>query len=239
MLGHVNTKKTEILGSTAQACPYCGVVLGRMPKRKTKCRDCGQFIFVRTRPQDEQKVLLRQDELAELAQQWALQAEREPRIMARPAEVRERVTESLTRQFGRSPSESDVLWRIFNEEILQYSSSEEWGFYTQVQFEMGELLMSEGKYKPALHQYFTALILSINGPRNIDRELVKSGYSRFSGEGFCAGLYLDRVKQMIRNTEIKDEDLKEIFFSLASDLQKTLLLPLTPEEAWKCLTSTT
>lgn len=148
----------KLLGSIEHACPNCGVVLKRMPKRKTRCRECGQYIFVRTRPQDRQRVLLRESELAELQQQWVDDAESQPNIAQRPAEVLERTAEVLSKQFGCAPSYSDVMWRIFNEEMLACSSNglESWGEYTQINFEMGELLMSEGKTKGALVQYLTA-----------------------------------------------------------------------------------
>jgi DNA-directed RNA polymerase subunit RPC12/RpoP len=228
----MDAKQTEILGSTAQACPYCGVVLERMPKRKTRCRDCGQYIFVRTRPQDRQKVLLRESELAELERQWVEDAEKKPHIRPRPVEVREKVVEALTQQFGRAPSDSDVLWRIFNEERLQYSSSESWGLYTQVNFEMGELLMSEGKPEAALAQYINAYILISNGPMNIDRELVQSGYARFSGEGPPAPNYVKRIDQMLKQSALPNEKFKDLFFSSAQLLQRDLQLPLSPEASW-------
>jgi hypothetical protein len=177
-------------------------------------------------------VLLRESELAELERQWVEDAEKKPHIRPRPVEVREKVVEALTQQFGRAPSDSDVLWRIFNEERLQYSSSESWGLYTQVNFEMGELLMSEGKPEAALAQYINAYILISNGPMNIDRELVQSGYARFSGEGPPAPNYVKRIDQMLKQSALPNEKFKELFFSSAQLLQRNLQLPLSPEASW-------
>lgn len=37
---------------TAITCPYCTASLAKEPQRKTKCKACGQFIFVRRLPPD-------------------------------------------------------------------------------------------------------------------------------------------------------------------------------------------
>ena len=55
------------------SCPYCNMLLGSMPQRKMKCPSCGQYIFVRTRPSDRQRILVTEhgskaiyDELAKI-----------------------------------------------------------------------------------------------------------------------------------------------------------------------------
>jgi hypothetical protein len=223
----------KLLGSTQQGCPYCGVVLQRMPKRKTKCKECGNFIYVRTRPQDREKVLLRESELVELEEQWLHDAESKPLIVPRPPEVLEQVREQLTQQFGRPPRHNDVLWRIFNLELLESSSNGGWAVYAGVNFEMGEVIMSEGKYAAALHQYLIAFVLWINGPRNIDPQLVKSGVSRFSGNGFCPPPVIKRIRWMLKLTDSTYDDIKDKFFAIAEDMQRTLILPRDPESVWE------
>lgn len=52
-------------------CPSCGVHLDKVPQRKTKCKACGEFIFIKDTPRDRTKKLLTaaQAEAADLA--WA------------------------------------------------------------------------------------------------------------------------------------------------------------------------
>jgi hypothetical protein len=225
----------DLLGSASQACPNCGVVLARMPQKKTRCRDCKNYIYVRTRPQDRRRVLLREDQLAELERQWVIEAATRPRIRPRPAEALNHARAALSSVFGRLPSERDVLWRVLNDELLEATTSESWGLYTSTQFEVGELLMSETKYEAALHRYLTAFILDVNGPRNIDKELVRSGYARFSGQGPTPDIVVERINQMIDAIEPKLQDIKDLFQTIARDLQLTLLLPLPSEQAWNIL----
>jgi hypothetical protein len=97
---------------------------------------------------------------------------------------------------------------------------------------MGELLMSEGRPEAALAQYINAYILNSNGPRNIDRELVQSGYARFSGEGALIPNYVKRIDQMLKQSALPNEKFKDLFFSSAQLLQRDLQLPLSPEASW-------
>ena len=42
-----------------QECPYCHKKLSKVLKRKTKCEFCGKSIYVRTRPKDMKKILIK------------------------------------------------------------------------------------------------------------------------------------------------------------------------------------
>lgn len=53
------------IGMKEAFCPSCGVVLKEFPKRKIKCKDCGNFIYKRIRPWDKVQVLLTENQLEE------------------------------------------------------------------------------------------------------------------------------------------------------------------------------
>jgi len=84
----------KLLGSVAQACPNCGVSLGKMHARKTKCKDCGLFLYVRTRPQDRVQVLLTEEDVQALEARWHQYEDDKPQISPRSehalAQVRNR-----------------------------------------------------------------------------------------------------------------------------------------------------
>lgn len=65
------SKLTDI-GINGDECPYCGQILPKRPSRKAKAPCCGKPIFVRTRPSDNQSVLLREDQIPALEEQWAV-----------------------------------------------------------------------------------------------------------------------------------------------------------------------
>lgn len=58
------------IGSTECKCPYCMAQLEKFPARATKCKQCGKKYYSRKRPFDEQQVILREDELPALEEEW-------------------------------------------------------------------------------------------------------------------------------------------------------------------------
>lgn len=39
-------------------CPSCGAALAKMPQRKTRCKQCGEFMFIRSTPDDRTRRLM-------------------------------------------------------------------------------------------------------------------------------------------------------------------------------------
>lgn len=60
------------IGNIDATCPYCGKPLEKMPGRKKKCPHCGNFIHVRTRPLDNQKVLVTEKQMEAINEQWGI-----------------------------------------------------------------------------------------------------------------------------------------------------------------------
>jgi len=59
------------IGNTEPICPYCNYKFDKMPQKKKQCPNCKNFIRSRTRPLDNQKILIREDQIDELEMQWA------------------------------------------------------------------------------------------------------------------------------------------------------------------------
>lgn len=225
----------KLLGTIAQACPNCGVLLPTLPTRKTRCKSCGLFMYVRTRPQDGLRVLLTEQDAQAVEAQWHQYEEEKAQITPRPEQTMAEIRGALHKQFGRPPSEPDVLWRVFNSELIRFSSTESWALYTHVLFEMAELQRAQGREGAALDIYFQAVHLAMNGPRNIDRELVRAGYPRFSPPGFVPETYLRRVVRAQRVLGLSAEQLKAMYLATASRASSELKLPLPAESTWGAL----
>jgi len=67
-----------LIGLTDATCPYCNHNLGNMPGRKKRCPTCRNEIFVRTRPQDRARILVREDELPAVENLWAVHRATQP-----------------------------------------------------------------------------------------------------------------------------------------------------------------
>ncbi len=51
-------------------CPYCQNALKKIPGAKTKCSQCGRFIYVRTRPEDGARVLVTEADAHRINEAW-------------------------------------------------------------------------------------------------------------------------------------------------------------------------
>lgn len=69
-----STEREEIVaqvGVETPNCPYCGISLAKFPYRKTRCKNCGNYMYVRTRPSDNKRILIQEDNIQELEAQWS------------------------------------------------------------------------------------------------------------------------------------------------------------------------
>lgn len=117
MFNLINQSSTE-----PSLCPYCSVKLQKIPSRKTKCLKCGNFIYVRTRPNDRQQTLVTEAEARKIDDQWKVEPSHSYWI--RVAESYGATKEdflntqiSLRKQFGFEPPFRDVIWSLFNQSI--------------------------------------------------------------------------------------------------------------------------
>jgi DNA-directed RNA polymerase subunit RPC12/RpoP len=60
------------IGCIEDKCPTCGGSLAKRPTRKTKCANCGELIVVRTRPIDNKRVLVTQEEARQIEDEWSM-----------------------------------------------------------------------------------------------------------------------------------------------------------------------
>lgn len=90
---------------TPPVCPNCSAQLAKMPTRKTKCRACGQPVFLKSTPENREKVLMTEAQAAAAEAAWSKHyfvnraAEQWQLLGVNPIQVRERL---LTAQDYRS-----------------------------------------------------------------------------------------------------------------------------------------
>jgi len=61
------------IGNIDPVCPYCGAIFPKKPKAKTKCRSCGNFVYIRTRPLDHMKVLVTDKQVLQINDQYCIE----------------------------------------------------------------------------------------------------------------------------------------------------------------------
>lgn len=144
-------KPPDLPESLGAACPYCGQMLDKRPKRKTKCPHCGNDIYVRKRPPNgERRVLVTEDEAEEIDSAWKqLHFRRKWQGMLEQYgmvdEDFDTHRKKLRERFGQEPGDGDVVWSLFHEALDASMKSGNFQELRMLYFEMALFLYEEGR----------------------------------------------------------------------------------------------
>lgn len=241
--GTVVEKKEEIsktnlteIGNVDSICPYCGGVLTKKPLRKTKCSHCGEYIYVRTRPIDKQRVLVTFDQASEIETQWSNFPISHIYDHIDPKEI-EIVKNEYFKRKGIMLSDIDAKWSILNRALLEHSKNADWGLYRNTRLSMGSVLEHNGKTDKALRTYLEVCYIDINGPNNLgglrDPELLKKFPPFSSEESFLAPALVTKISELSAILHLQHEHIKAVFIDAAGKLFSNLKLAITPIQAWE------
>ncbi|MFH1022391.1 MAG: hypothetical protein V1809_03295 [Planctomycetota bacterium] len=198
------------IGTVESACPYCKTNLEKRPVRKSKCKSCGQYIYVRTRPSDKKKVLVTEDQKKKIDELWAAAG-------------------------NPSPQENDAKWASLNMESLEHVKNGNWGLYRNVRLGQAKILQQEKKWNAALGYFLWTCYLDVNGPNNLgglSSEMSKQ--KRFDpADGTFAPGVINGIAFIMEEQAIEMERVETVFLEVATREFKGLELPISPEEAWK------
>ena len=234
-----NTAKATFceIGSTGDACPYCHVQLEPRPKKKKKCPHCGQFIYVRTRPIDNERVLLREADLEPLEEQWAIaRGWHEQHLMNRQRADDVKSTLAGIRQ---ELTANDFRWSLLNKEVIEHAVNRNWSMYRDTRLKKALVLETEGKWSAALWTYLWVCYLDLNGPIDVmpvaDFNKQSSG-SAFSRErAVIAPDVVERARYMIAKLDYGPDKTEALFDDTAAKERKSLGLPVSSCNAWQKL----
>ncbi len=104
-------------------CPNCHKALSRIPGAKTKCQHCGKFMFVRTRPKDNTRVVVTKAEADKIDEEWSIVAGTHDIFVAEKEEFAKE-KEILRKRFGgKEPSDNDVRWGLLNKQLIEHAKN--------------------------------------------------------------------------------------------------------------------
>jgi predicted RNA-binding Zn-ribbon protein involved in translation (DUF1610 family) len=220
-------------------CPSCSGVLKRAPGAKTKCPHCGEFMFVRTTP-DNVRIVVTKNEADEIDERWRIENGTQEAYLVEQKRNQDR-KEALRKRFGgKEPSEHDVQWSLLNEEILNTASNAQWGLYRNVRFQMAEILNKENKLKDALRMYLGVCYLDLNGASNMPTDeygnIIEDPefFKPFDPElKFFAPGVIDRIQQILKKLEIRRAEVRTIFVDFGNKEQKATRAPIAPENCFE------
>lgn len=215
--------KLPKIGTSEAVCPHCGAVLEKMPGRKRKCAECGEFIYVRTRPQDRIRVLVTESQAQEIDDQWDVH----------------HGYQSLSKydESGLSPDEQ---WGQCNKELLEHARTGKWGLYRNTRLHMANIVHREGRLQQALQTYLEVCYLDLNGPCNVgglqEYPDILREYPPFRPEeALLAPGVLAWVREVSQSMDLDDHGLKSEYLEVANRVHAALHLPVSPDEAWPSL----
>ena len=218
------------IGVTTPNCPYCGVELAKFPGRKTKCKSCGNFIYVRTRPADNIKILIREDEKELIQIEWQKKNGTFEYFQKQRNELESIKEELKQKRNSEFISDNDVKWVYYQRKRLEAANIAAWHDYGVYSEQMAGLLFSEKKYRKALEHYLEAEYFNLCCAGNA---------SDFSSKSFIKKMYaggrFDVIRYLPECIEILKLNLKQVKEIFLEMLVVNAPFPLTKEEAWKYL----
>jgi SPP1 gp7 family putative phage head morphogenesis protein len=98
------------IGNLDPVCPYCNYKFDKMPLKKKKCPNCNNFVRSRTRPFDNKKVLIKEEQMEELENQWWIKNEQSGGIiLGAPPEIRRQEAQKLANQIDMNKGEYEGI----------------------------------------------------------------------------------------------------------------------------------
>lgn len=217
-------------------CPNCHKALFKIPGAKTKCPHCGEFMFVRTRPKDNDRIVVTKTEADKIDEEWRIENGTQEAFLSEQKKFYN-LKEMLRKKFGgKEPSDNDVRWGLLNKQLMEHVQNGDRGLYRNVKFQMAETLRREMKFKDALRTYFEVCYLDLNGGRNVggmnNPEILKEFPAFDLKTAFLASGVIDLVKRIMLKLNLNRDEIKQIFIEHTSRSEKSLRLPLSVDDAW-------
>lgn len=227
-----NKLNLKPIGNVDSNCPNCNTFLKKRPGRKAQCPYCGEFIYVRTRPNDNQRVLVTKYQTEKIEEQWSIVNGTYKEYLAKKKLIADE-RKKLEKRFNSKPSENDVKWSLLNKDIIKHSDHGNWGLFRNTKSNMAEIFRKKLKFKDALSMYFDVCYLDINGPNNIGNSVFsqQKPWDPKQYESF-APIIIKRIALILKKTETNQSMARRLFFIRANRLQKSLELPVSADKAW-------
>ncbi len=225
------------VGNVDAVCPHCNQPLDKKPGSKKKCPHCGQLMYVRTRPGDDQKVLVTEEQAELIKEQWSIVRGTHDRYLAEKKRYDDEKAR-LRAQFGHKPSDNDVKWGLLNQELIECATNQNWSSFRGVKLGMAEVLYKEKRFKGSIAFYFEVCYLDLNGPHNVSNildepELLKKYPPWNPKKGDLASGIITRARRAMKAIEMTEPDAKQLFFERANELKESFDLRVGITSAWK------
>lgn len=222
---------TEVDGAK---CPMCSAALSKFPKKTVTCPACKEKIFVSTRPFDDTVVLL------DKKQNRRVKDEKKRLSDEKFRKRYDNTYESLKTQFSEEPKHFDIMWRLFNEDIIE--ASKQGDSCRGIHVDMVNLCMDEDNYKAALDLCIAMIIEDLlqlfPSKSSYDKKTIES-ISKYNADFLnpqftsIAGGIIHLFIECKSRLKLQLEDLKDNFFKELTLLSKKLWVQPNSDKVWE------
>ena len=217
------------IGITDATCPHCHAELKKKPASKTKCRSCGNSIYVRTRPLDNQRISVTEEQIELVVEQWAIRNGTHAEFLS-AQQSRDEEKERLFQELGREPSRDEVNLGLLNGDAAEFAAKKDWPAYRCARREIGEILKGLD-WKAALVTYLEVCYVDLNGPTGCCDPKLSPPFSPINaGDSWVNAA--DEISIIAESGEFNLQQMESSFFPMAEQLHKKLGLPISPPTAW-------
>ncbi len=215
------------IGVTEAMCPYCNCDLEKFPGRKIKCKSCGNYIYVRTRPFDRKRILIREDEIDLINLEYGkLNGSYEYQL--KELEKKKLLKQKMEQKLGRELTGTEQEQALLLNNLLSAKRHKNWADYKDYLFNLAILMHSMDKYKKSLLYFLENAYFSVCGTFYVDDKQVF--YSRESALSNNTYSISNLMADCIELLKYDISDVEKLFYEIK--FPQTADFPLTKNEAW-------
>lgn len=152
---------SRTFGSAPDHCPYCGTTPSKLPKRKSKCKECGEYIYPRKNALTKKPIFIKESEL-ELHKELEAYANGTWRSYEKERQWlnkgKERVAKAMQTEDISSVPDNDARWSNYTTERLEASANLDWYKYKNITFNMIVMFNSEHKERESIYGLISEFI---------------------------------------------------------------------------------
>jgi hypothetical protein len=135
---------------THQACPYCNINIDWVINKKERCRACNNLIYVKTRPENNSRLLLTAEDALLIDQQWKdIEVIHGMTLFAKQLGVSGEELENKVRELrelsGLPVTARGAVWSILNAKMVKLLKQNDWGNLSGVYFDQSIFLQKCGE----------------------------------------------------------------------------------------------
>lgn len=214
------------IGQSEAKCPYCEYMLTKFPQKKTKCPKCSNDIYVRTRPFDRAKILVKDDELKNIEQEWN-----------RLKLLNEYYTSDYNIYEEKYKNEKNVKEVVFEEVIIykyktilkKMAKESNWYNYIIENIKLRVLYCRLQNFLEALKCELENEYIQFCRPVSIYGETGFLSKDIYQGEEYK--IMSNNLDWLIKEIDLSLEEVKILFYNL--DIHKSYQFPHSKEIAWE------